>query len=136
VNLERNFFRDGSFGARCAFLLWSSPFAWLHPRYDTGWGFSHSTRAQLQQLGVNSVFVFPGHSLCRWPPRHHKHRRGCLQFSQTWPKFQQLSHCVRPFWALYDLSLMIIWLRLFSLNVFWDFTFLVKVTRNSGRFST
>jgi hypothetical protein len=57
--------------------LCSSPFAWLQPRYDAGWGFS-PPRVQLQQLGVESVFVFSEHFLCKWPPPHHKHRGGCL----------------------------------------------------------
>jgi hypothetical protein len=34
--------------------------------------------AQLQHLGVESVFVFSGHSLCRWPPPQHKYGGGCL----------------------------------------------------------
>jgi hypothetical protein len=42
--------------------LCSSPLAWLQPRYDATWGFSPSTRVQLQQLGVDSVFDFSGHS--------------------------------------------------------------------------
>jgi hypothetical protein len=28
---------------------------------------------QLQQFGVDSVFVFSGYSLCMWPPPHHKY---------------------------------------------------------------
>jgi hypothetical protein len=72
------------------FLLCSSPFAWLQPWYDTGWGFSPSTRVQLQQLCVNSAFMFSGHSLCIWPLPPYKHREGCLQLTQTWPKFWQL----------------------------------------------
>jgi hypothetical protein len=33
---------------------------------------------QLQQLSV-----FSGHSLCRWPPPHHKHQGVCLQLAKV-----------------------------------------------------
>jgi hypothetical protein len=89
VNLEKNVLPEDPLGARCALLLSSSPFAWLQPRYDAGWCFSPSTRVQLQQLSVDSVFVFSGHSLCSWPPPHNKHLGGCLQLAQTWSKFWQ-----------------------------------------------
>jgi hypothetical protein len=68
--------------------------------------FCPSTRVQLQQLGVDSVFVFSGHSRCRWPPPHHKHQGGCLHLAQTWPEVWQLSHCVRPVRALYKSTLI------------------------------
>jgi hypothetical protein len=90
TNLEKNVLLEDPFWARCPLLLCSLPFAWLQPRYDAGWGFAPSTRAQLQQHGVDPVFVFSGHSLCRWPPPHHKHQGGCLQLVQTWLKFWQL----------------------------------------------
>jgi hypothetical protein len=70
--------------------LYFSPFAWLHRWYDARWRFSASARVQLQQLGVDSKFGFSGHSQCRWPPPHHKHRRGCLQLAQTLPQYCQL----------------------------------------------
>jgi hypothetical protein len=70
--------------------LCSSPFAWLQPRCGAGWGFSLSTRVQLQQLNVQFVLIFSGHSLCRWPPPHHKYRGGCLQLAYIGPKFSQL----------------------------------------------
>jgi hypothetical protein len=41
-----------------------------------------------------------GHSLCRWPPPHHKQLGGCLQFAQTRPNCWQLWHWVRAFGAL------------------------------------
>jgi hypothetical protein len=74
-------------GRHCALLLCSSTFVWLQPQYDTGLGFSPSTRVQLQQFGIDAAFVLSGHSLCRWPPPHHKHRGGYLQLAQTWAKF-------------------------------------------------
>jgi hypothetical protein len=67
--------------------LFSSPFAWLQPRYDAGWGFSPSSRVQLQNLGVDSVFVFSGHSLCRWSSPYQRHLGSCMQLAQTWPTF-------------------------------------------------
>jgi hypothetical protein len=51
-----------------ALLLCGSPFALLQPQYDAGRGFSPSTVVQLQQLVIDSAFLFSGHSLCRWPP--------------------------------------------------------------------
>jgi hypothetical protein len=90
VNLEKTVLLEDPFEALCALLLCCSLFAFLQPRYDAAWGFSPSTRAQLQQLSVDSVFIFTGHSLCRWPPPHHKHIGGCLQFAQSWPKVWQL----------------------------------------------
>jgi hypothetical protein len=90
VNLANNLLPENLLGARCAVLLCCSPLARLQPRYDAGWGFSPSTRVQLQHLGVDSAFVFSGHSLCRGPPTHHRHLGGCLQLDQTWPKFWQL----------------------------------------------
>jgi hypothetical protein len=62
--------------------------------------------------GMEEVFPFSGHSLCRWPPPHHKQRGGCLQFAQTWPNCWQLCHCVSPFWALYASTLIVMWQRL------------------------
>jgi hypothetical protein len=63
----------GSFGISLCY----SPFAWLQAMYDPWWGFCPSTRAQLQQLSVDSVFIISRHSLCRWPPPHHSWpRRG------------------------------------------------------------
>jgi hypothetical protein len=64
VNLETNILPEDPLGAHCA-LLCSSSFTWLQLRYDTGWGFSPCPRVQLQQLGVDSIFFFSGHSLCR-----------------------------------------------------------------------
>jgi hypothetical protein len=58
-------------------------FVWLQPRYDAGWGFSPTSRAQSQQLGVDSVFVCLGNSLRRWPSLHHKHLRVSLQLAQA-----------------------------------------------------
>jgi hypothetical protein len=87
VNLEKNILPEDPFGAHCAVLLCSSPFTWLQCQYDSGWGFFLSARVKFQQLSVDSVFVFSGHSLCRWPPLHHKHGGDCLQLAQTWPNF-------------------------------------------------
>jgi hypothetical protein len=70
--------------------LCCSPFTWLQAWYDAGWGFSPSTRVQLQQLGVDPVFIFSGHSLHTQPPPHHKYQGGCLQLAQILPKFWQL----------------------------------------------
>jgi hypothetical protein len=77
-----------------------------------GMGFSPSANRQLQHVGVDDVFPFSGHSLCRWPPPHQKQRAGCLQFAQTWPNCWQLWHCLRPFWALYASTLIAMWHRL------------------------
>jgi hypothetical protein len=90
VNLEKNILQWDPSGAHYALLLCSSPIARLQPQHDTGWGFSPSPRVQLQQFGVDSVSLFSGRSLCRWPPLHHKHLKGCLQSAQTWPKFWQM----------------------------------------------
>lgn len=87
VNLEKNVLPEDPLGARCVLLFCSSPFVRLQPQYEAGWGFSPSRRVQLQQLDVDSVFLFTEHSLCRWPPPHHKHGGRCLQLSLTWPKF-------------------------------------------------
>jgi hypothetical protein len=62
--------------------------------------------------------------------------RNYLQLAQTWPKFWQLSHCVRLVWTLYHSFLIIIGSRLFSLNISWYFYFLIKVTRKRGSVST
>jgi hypothetical protein len=35
-------------------------------------------KQKLRQLGVDSVVVFLGHSLCRWQPPYHKYQGGCL----------------------------------------------------------
>jgi hypothetical protein len=37
---------------------------------------SPSANRQLQHAGVEAEFPFSEHSLCRWPPPHHKHRGG------------------------------------------------------------
>jgi hypothetical protein len=70
MSLEKNIAPVGSLGSS----LCSSPFGWLHPRYVAGLGFSLTARVQLQ----HPVFIFSGHSLCRWPPPHHKHPGGLL----------------------------------------------------------
>jgi hypothetical protein len=64
-------------------ILPENPLLFSFRMADAGRGFSPSTRVQLQQLGVHSVFVFSGHSLCMWPPPHHKLQGGCLQLAQT-----------------------------------------------------
>jgi hypothetical protein len=51
---------------------------------------SPSANWHLQHVGVEAVFPFPGQSLCRWHPPHHKQRGRCLQLAQTWPNFWQL----------------------------------------------
>jgi hypothetical protein len=51
---------------------------------------------QLQHVGVDVLFSFSEHSLCRWPPPRHMQRGGWFQLAQTWPNCWQLWHCVRP----------------------------------------
>jgi hypothetical protein len=97
-----------------------------------GMGFFSSR--QLQHAGVDVVFPFSGHSLCRYSPPHHKQRGGCLQFAQTWPNCWQLWHCVREFWVLYVSTLIAMWQRLCRWKVSWNFAVLGKVTRKRGRF--
>jgi hypothetical protein len=77
VNLEKNVLPEDPLGACCALLLCSSPFARSQPQYDPGWRLPPIT-VQLQWLGIHSVFVFSGHSPCRWPPPYHKHQGGLL----------------------------------------------------------
>jgi hypothetical protein len=86
---EKNVLPEEPLGACSALLLCSSSFAWLQPQYNAGWGFSPSPMVQLQQLGIDSVSVFSGHSLCRWPPLHPKQWGGCLQLAQISPNFWQ-----------------------------------------------
>jgi hypothetical protein len=42
---------------------------------------------------------------------------------------------VRPVWALYASTLIVISQRFFSLNISWDFDFLGKVIRKRGKFT-
>jgi hypothetical protein len=42
------------------------------------WAFSPFPNWQLQHAGVEDVFPFSGHSLCRWPPSHNKKKERFL----------------------------------------------------------
>jgi hypothetical protein len=52
-----------------------------------------------------------------------------LAFTQKWPNFWQLWHCVRPFWTVYTSTLIAMWKWLVSRKISWDFAVPGKVIR-------
>jgi hypothetical protein len=64
---------------------------------------------------------------------HHKQQGGCLQFAQMWLNCWQLWHC-KGILVLYVSTLIVVWQRLGSQKISWDFAVLGKVLRNRMRF--
>jgi hypothetical protein len=62
--------------------------------------------------------------------------RRLLAVSPDTTKICQLQQCVRQVRIMYKSTLMILWRKLFSLNICWDFIFLVKVTNKRDMGST
>jgi hypothetical protein len=85
----------------------SSPFARVQPQYGAEWDFPpcRVLAAAWHTFCICLLRAFPTQVATTAP----QISRGCLQLAQTWTEFWQLYHCVRPVWAMYNSTLMIIW---------------------------